>query len=515
MADATRSVTLRVTGVSKRFGTTQAVEDASFVVRAGELIGIAGHNGAGKTTLLNVVAGQLRGDSGTVDLAGQPREATAAAPAPNDAGIRIVHQELSLSPALRVDETAAVFDRKAGAFSWRRQAWRKLRDVLDEMFPGHGIRPGLLIGDLSISRRQMIECACAMLSRGREPVLLILDEPTSSLGNTATQTFYAYLRKRAEQGLSAIITTHRLNEMVHYLDRIYVMRDGKVISEQGGPGTTKESLVRAMGVGAHEAQAGRPAAGPAPAGRPVAAAGQAEPAAGGGELRVEIAERDAGADGAGPIRVRAGEIVGLAGLEGHGQLEVLEALSHSAASPRRSMKRTAHQQVRVTGSASYVSGDRRVRGIFRYWSLAGNVSISSLRAVSTAGFVSPAEEAGLAARWAGLLGIKAAPRDPITSLSGGTQQKALMARALAAGGDVLLLEDPTRGVDQSTKDDVYALLREQASQGKCVIWYSTENDELQYCDRILVFRGGRIVGTLLGPEASEDAILSTSFAGSV
>ena len=146
--------------------------------------------------------------------------------------MRTVYQELSLCASLRVDETAAIFDHSARGLSWRGTAWHNLRTVLDEMFPGHGIRKDAKISELSIARRQMIECASTMIDSTVRPALVILDEPTSSLDAASTASFYAYLKKRAAEGVSVIITTHRLHEMIDNLSRIYVMRDGQVLSEQ-------------------------------------------------------------------------------------------------------------------------------------------------------------------------------------------------------------------------------------------------------------------------------------------
>jgi ribose transport system ATP-binding protein len=496
--------TLEVVGASKRFGTTQAVADATLSVRRGELVGIAGHNGAGKSTLLNVVTGRVRADAGTVVIRGIARDATQRMPDANTLGIRVVHQELSLAPTLRIDEVAGVYDHSVGGVTWRRTAWRRLAAVLDEMFPDHGLRAGHVVQDLSLSRRQMIECACAVLPGREPPSLLILDEPTSALDSAATASFYAYLRPRADAGLSAIVTTHRLQEMVDHLNRIYIMRDARVLGQQTAQEASRESLVRAMGAATHQATRA--------AHRAPSATARDEGAVT-GVVRAEISERREDHVGTAlEVALGAGELVGLAGLEGHGQLELLEALSRSAGSPRHAVKHTRHQRVRLTGTAAYVSGDRGVRGILRYWSVAANVSLSSLRRVARRGLISPGAESRMVAEWHDRLGIKGTPGDPIVSLSGGTQQKVLMARALATGSDVLLLEDPTRGVDQATKDEFYVLLRDLASEGKCIIWYSTENEELRRCDRVLVFRGGRIAGVLLGAEATEEEIISRSFA---
>jgi ribose transport system ATP-binding protein len=485
-------------GVTKRFGSTLAVDDASFHVGRGELIGIAGHNGAGKSTILGVVTGRLAGDAGRVVLDGDPRDASRPSAAPDRLGIRMVFQELSLCPALRVDETAGVFDRSARGTGWRAAAWDHLRGVLDEMFPGHGLRRHQRIGDLSIARRQMIECAAAMLPGEVPPKLVVLDEPTSSLDASATDTFYAYLHRRAAEGLSAIVTTHRLHEMIDNLSRLYLMRDGRIVGEEVAAEATKASLVAAMGVSGHESERDR-----------TVVEAERVTVAADAPVRVRIGDRGTGAE----LELRAGEIIGLGGLEGHGQVAVLEAMAKSARSSLAGPKRTSRQDVTVRGSVAYVSGDRGDRGIFRHWDVGANITISNLKRLSTAGFLFRRAERGLVDGWWPRLGIKGDPEDPIVSLSGGTQQKALIARALAEDSELLLLEDPTRGVDQSTKEDIYALLRRQAAQGQCVVWYSTENEELRTCDRVLVFRGNEIVAVLRGSEATEDAILESSFAG--
>jgi ribose transport system ATP-binding protein len=222
-------------------------------------------------------------------------------------------------------------------------------------------------------------------------------------------------------------------------------------------------------------------------------------------------------DGEGEVfEVRAGEIIGFAGLEGHGQLTALEALYRASArkpGKRRAPKHTVHHVVSVVGDAAYVSGDRGVRGIFPIWDVAKNVSFSTLGQLDAGGLIKPKAERDLVSKWYSRLGIKGRATDPITSLSGGTQQKALMARAMAVGSDLLLLEDPTRGVDQATKLEVYDLLHAQARAGQTILWYSTENEELRNCDRVFVFQVGKIVATIKGEEATEDAIIALSFGG--
>lgn len=514
MPDASSPDTLIVQGVSKRFGSTLAVDDASFTVGRGELIGIAGHNGAGKSTILKIVNGTIGADGGTVTIDGTTRQATDAVAHPEKLGVRTVYQELSLCASLRVDETAAIFDHSARGIRWRSAAWRNLRGVLDEMFPGHGIRPDARIHELSIARRQMIECASTMIDSSVPPRLVILDEPTSSLDASSTAGFYAYLQRKAADGVSVIITTHRLQEMIDHLSRIYVMRDGRVLGEQPAATATKDSIVAAMGLASHEES--RPA--PAAAGGDLVTTTEAAPVTDGPVVvRLEQETADGGTE---VFEIRQGEIIGFAGLEGHGQLVALDAVYRASgrrSSGRRSAaghtRRTAHHAISVTGDAAYVSGDRGVRGILPLWSVESNISFSSLGRLTSGGLIRARAERDLAREWYGRLGIKGSPTDPITSLSGGTQQKALMARAMAVGSDLLLLEDPTRGVDQATKSEVYDLLRQQADEGQTIVWYSTENEELRNCDRVFVFRVGTIVATITGAEATEDTVIALSFGG--
>ncbi|MFA5607795.1 MAG: sugar ABC transporter ATP-binding protein [Leucobacter sp.] len=505
--------TLVVDGVSKSFGSTQAVKNASFHVARGELIGIAGHNGAGKSTVLKVVNGSVPGDVGSVTINGVRRSATEAIAHPEQIGVRTVYQELALAPSLRVDETAAVFDPSARGRRWRSDAWKSLKAVLDEMFPAHGIRHNHVISDLSFARRQMIECAMTMVDAGQPASLVILDEPTSSLDGTATENFYAYLKKRARDGLSAIVTTHRLNEMIDNLDRIYVMRDGRVLGEHDAATASKESLVNAMGLAEHEEAGLSAESAPAEGSLTSAVAAVNAEATHDGSVIELVQVNDDGAEER--FEIRTGEIVGFAGLEGHGQLEALEAIYRASGSrPGKAgrKRRTEHLTTSVVGDSAYVSGDRGVRGIFPIWDVAKNISFSSLKKPLTrAGLISSAREKELIDEWYRRLGIKGEPSDIITSLSGGTQQKALMARAMAVHSSLLLLEDPTRGVDQATKGDFYGILREQAEKGQTIVWYSTENEELRNCDRVFVFQVGRVVGTLTGEEATEDAVIALSF----
>lgn len=492
---------VRVEGVSKRFGATQALSGVSLSVMPGELVGLVGHNGAGKSTLLRSLAGLVRPDEGRLEVGGSdiPLSQGLSAKTARDLGIHTVHQELSLCPSLRVDESAGVVLRSVRGVRWRRVAWRQLRDKLEEIFPGNGIRPQQHISELSIARRQMVEVANATLAGEGDMALLILDEPTSSLDADATVSLYRWLRAQRAEGLSAIVTTHRLNEMLTNADRIYVMRDGKVTSEQSTAGLTRERLVGLMGGTLDlEASLSSPK---------VEEREAVSTAAAGTALKVEVDSLTNPHLHDVSIKAANGEIIGLAGLEGHGQAALLDAVFRAAVSPRTIKGRS----VTVRGKLAYVSGDRGVAGIFRFWSVGENISVSSLRQLSRLGWIVKSAERRLVASWGRKLEIRGLENASILSLSGGNQQKALIARAIATGADIILLDDPTRGVDQSTKEQMYAILREEADAGRCFIWYSTENEEIIRCDRIYVLKDGTVADVLEGDDRQESRIIHASF----
>lgn len=491
------NIKLRADNFSKNYGATRALNDVSIVVRPNELVGIAGHNGAGKSTLLRSLAGLTRPDQGRMQIGANQVEMSSGLTAKQsrNLGIHTVHQELSLCPALRVDESAAVVLQSAKGFGWSGHAWKKLESALNEIFPGHGITASKKISELSIARRQMVEIASATLTSDIELELLILDEPTSSLDAEATTSMYAWLRNQSKKGLSAIVTTHRLNEMLANLDRIYVMRDGKIIAEEDTVNLSREKLIALMGGSVREEADKTIVANLQRDSKNIPSNRVSMTGFTNNELR-DIS-----------LEVKAGEIVGLVGLEGHGQRAVLEAIFRTA------MGRTSSglKAIKIDGKVVYVSGDRVVSGIFKYWSVGENISISSLKKLSKFGWLFKPSEKKLVDSWSKRLEIRGKVDAPIVSLSGGNQQKALMARSIATGADIILLDDPTRGVDQGTKESMYAILKEEAANGRAIIWYSTENEELVHCDKVYVIRSGEITETLEGEDRRESKVIAASF----
>ena len=462
-------------GLAKAFGPVKALVGADLTVGAGEVLGLVGHNGAGKSTLLNLIAGVLRPDAGSLEIGGKANGISHAARDAHAAGVRCVFQELSLCANLDVAENTRIAHPGLTGLGWRRSAERVIRDSLDAVFPDHGIDLRAKVGTLPIAARQMIEVARAFSVAETAPRLVILDEPTSALDAARADQLLAHVRRAAGQGVSSILITHRLNEIFAVADRIAVMRDGAVVAQHPAAELGRADLVALMGGSEHGPATGR-ASLPASAGPVVLTVP--------GEVAVEA---------------RAGEIVGFAGLDGHGQREALRALNRPAAGP---------------GGTAYVSGDRQSDGVFPLWSIARNLSLCALGGLRRHGLLSPEAEDALADTWRGRIGIRADDlARPILTLSGGNQQKVLFARALASGASAILLDDPMRGVDVGTKQDVYRLIRAEAERGRCFVWYSTELDELAHCDRVYVFREGRAVACLPAEEITSARIIEASFAG--
>ena len=476
-------------GVEKAFGAVRALDGVSLKIAAGQCVGIVGHNGAGKSTLMHVLNGGVRPDAGSLLVDG--REESAWSPVRAKAlGVRCVFQELSLCPNLTVAENARVFHPSIRGFGWRGRAGRLILDSLDQIFPGHGVSPSDIVQTLSIGRRQMVEIARAFTVTDSPARLVILDEPTSSLDEHTAGQLLAHVRRSVADGLSCTLISHILGEVLRACDRIAVMRDGKVVLEDAAGNFDRARLIGAMGgVESHGERASDAAAAIRASDAPV---------------RVRITP-DRQRDGQ-ELVAHAGEIVWLAGLAGHGQTDLLLAAFDAAHSARRGRE--------VNAPVALVAGDRQADGVFPQWSIAQNIGIRSLNALRRGPLLSPALEAKFAAGWRDRIKIRTPDLDNnILSLSGGNQQKALFARALVSDAQIVLMDDPMRGVDYGTKLEVYDLVREEARAGRTFLWYTTETEELKNCDRVYVFRDGAIVAHLARDELTEERIIQSSFAG--
>jgi ribose transport system ATP-binding protein len=477
---------VRLAGVEKNFGAVRALTGVDFAVDTGECVGLVGHNGAGKSTLMHVLAGTLNADRGQIIVGGDQRQGYSALLA-QKLGIRCVFQELSLCPNLTVAENARVLHPGIAGWGWRKRAGELIGSKLHEIFPGHGIALDAVVGDLAIGKRQMIEVARAFTITKAPLHLVILDEPTSSLDSHTAAQLLTHVRRVVATGASCVLISHLLGEILEYSDRIVVMRDGAIAAADRASGFDRDKLVTTMGGAAT------------------------------GKMR-SVQER-AAPRGTTPVRVRArsltrsdgielvahqGEIVGLAGLSGHGQTELLLYVFRGATRRLPGLE--------VTDPVALIAGDRQSDGIFPLWSIAENIGIRSIAALRKGPLISSELEDQFAQRWQKRINIRTPDmQNNILSLSGGNQQKALFARALGSEAKIVLMDDPMRGVDVSTKLEVYDLIRAEANAGRTFLWYTTEMEELKNCDHVYVFRNGRIVADLRRGELSEERVIQSSF----
>ncbi|WP_245472853.1 sugar ABC transporter ATP-binding protein [Mesorhizobium sp. M7A.F.Ca.MR.148.00.0.0] len=471
---------VEVGNVRKSYDAVHALGGVDFHLNPGEVVGLVGHNGAGKSTLMNVLAGTIERSSGSFRVGGREIGAWSAASA-QQAGLRCIFQELSLCANLTSAENTRIVHRSLRGLGWRRRARQVIGPVLDEIFPGHGIDLDRKVADLPIGERQMVEIARAFTQTSIKLRAVILDEPTSALGHEATEQLLTHIRRAAGRGIACILITHRLNEILAVCDRTVVMVDGKVVAERATAGLSRAALVELMGSIER------------PRDRSVGKASSVQ----------APVIRHAGRDTADlTIEVGKGEIIGFAGLDGHGQRERLRAMFYAARRQREALP------------GAYVAGDRGSEGVFSLWSIADNLTIRSLDALTRGGMISGAAARKLAETWSERLKVKAPSIDtPIMSLSGGNQQKVLFARALASDAEVIFLDDPMRGVDVGTKQEVYRLIRAEAENGRAFVWYTTELEELTNCERIYVFREGRAATRLEDDAIETGRILQASFGG--
>ncbi|MGN8154965.1 ATP-binding cassette domain-containing protein [Agrobacterium sp. 22094] len=469
-------------GVKVVFGAVKALDGADLIIRAGECLGLVGHNGAGKSTIVNVINGGLTPHEGTISYGGAPgRQGISAARA---GGVRCVFQELSLCPNLTISENVRIMHPGMSGRNWRGRALAAIRQTIDDIFPGHGIDCEATISDLSIAERQMVEIAINFCRTPDTPRLVILDEPTSSLDAGLAEQLMAYVRRFVREGGSVLLISHILGEILSTATRIVVMKDGRVVADRLAGEFTTRTLVEAMGSVVKDQDRQKTAR------------------VRSGERVLSMAPRR-GSEIA--FEAYRGEIIGLAGLGGHGQTEALLDLylaKNSSWLPNRK------------ADLAFVAGDRSLNGTFSLWSILKNLSVASLRDISSGGLVDRSRESELGAEWKKRIEIRTPDMgNKILSLSGGNQQKVLFARALATTASTVLMDDPMRGVDIGTKQEVYDILRTEAAHGRTFIWYSTEMDEIRLCDRVYVFRDGAIQAELVGDDITEQNVLAASFSG--
>jgi ribose transport system ATP-binding protein len=471
---------LKLSKIHKSFGPTIALDGVDLELRQGEVHALIGENGAGKSTLMNIIAGSLRPDRGTMEIQGQSYSPSN----PLDArthGIALIHQELSLCPHLSVAENV-LMGIESSRFGWldRDMLITRTNEVL-KTFHHPDIRPERRVGDLSVAARQIVEISRAIAAQAR---IILMDEPTSSLQREDVEHLFTLIRKLSGEGISVIYISHFLEEVRQISDRFTVLRDGRSVASGDIATTTDEELIAKM-VGRAQ-QNLFPARTPAPS----------ETILNVRNLSAPPLLKDAS------FELRRGEILGIAGLMGSGRTPLLRAIfglerpeSGTIEVNDKSLPSgRSTPAMRLIEGLGYLSEDRKGEGLTLNQSLADNVTVTRFDSCSRWGWLDLSAQRKQAEKLVNALKIRShGPQQEVGSLSGGNQQKVIVARLLHQDADVLLLDEPTRGIDIGSKAQVYETIAECAAQNKAVLMVSSYLPELfGMCDRLGVMSRGRL-----------------------
>ena len=485
-------VVLEVRDAVKHFGGVAALTGASLRLLRGEVHGLVGENGAGKSTLLKALAGVHRLDGGDVTLGGRPFVQGSTRNA-REQGIAVIYQEPSLFPDLSLAENVFVGRQPVKG---RSVDWTTMRHATSHLFAelGVGLDPSRRAEGLSIGDQQLVEIAKALSIDAR---VIVMDEPTAALSTTEVDRLLSVARRLGDRGAAVVFVSHRLEEVFDLCDRLTVMRDGRTVRESSIADATPSEVVRWM--------VGRELTDMFP---------KVDTQVGGVVLEVSGLHRS-GAFADISFTVRSGEIVALAGLVGSGRSEVVQAVFGVDRYDRGEVRlngrplRPGDARATVAQGVALVPEDRRQQGLFMPASIARNSAVVVLKGLRRFGLVSARRERELARTWGDRLNLKHAGLDePVDQLSGGNQQKVVLAKWLATKPRLLVVDEPTRGIDVATKAEVHRLLSEQASQGIAILMVSSELPEvLGMADRVLVMREGRLVADLDRGAASQEAVM--------
>lgn len=490
---------LELRDVHKSFAAVHALRGVSLELHAGEVHGLAGENGAGKSTVVRVIGGEHRPDAGEVLVDGEPVHFAGPRDA-QQAGIAVIHQEPTQFPDLTVAEN--VFMGRQPLRSFRRIDRATMNRRAAELFDSLGvpIDPGRVTRGLSIADQQIIEIGKALSADAR---IIVMDEPTAALSTVEAERLFRVVARLADSGAALLFISHRLEEMYEICQRVTVLRDGSLVTSATMSSLSRDELVRSM------------------VGRSVEQLYPSRDADAGDEALVVSGLTRTGVFADVSFSVRHGEIVGLAGLVGSGRSEVARAIfgvdTPDAGTVTVGGRKLPGGDPRATIAAgvAMVPEDRREQGLILDLSIERNATLPRLSAVSRWGLVRRSRERALAATWANRLGVKRGGlADPVATLSGGNQQKVVLGKWLATEPVVLIVDEPTRGIDIGAKVEVHALLSELAASGIAVLMISSELPEvLGMADRVLVMHEGRLTAELSKEEATEEKVLQAATGG--
>jgi inositol transport system ATP-binding protein len=494
---------LRMSGISKRFPGVHALDNVSFEVAPGEIHALLGENGAGKSTLLKILSGAQQPDAGEIRLEGKP--VTLGSPqAAQRLGVVTIYQEFTLAPNMTVAENVFI-GREPGAgpfVNWRAMA-TQTKAITDQI--GLGLKPFAVVRDLSVAEQQMVEIARALSMKSR---LIVMDEPTSALSAAEVQKLFRIVRDLKAQGISVIFVTHRLEEVMEICDRYTVLRDGRFAGAGLVRETTIDGIIRLMVGRQLDALFAH---------RETATTGEVALRIEGLSRRGKAQDQNATVLDNVSLEVRRGEILGVAGLVGAGRTEMARAVFGA--------DRFDAGRVFVDGKAvsirspedairygiGLVPEDRKQQALFLSLGVRVNLSMAAHQRILRGGvFIDETAERRLVEEYRKTLNIRmASPDQTISNLSGGNQQKVVLARWLALRPKILIVDEPTRGIDIGAKVEVHNLLFEMARTGIAVIAISSELPEvLAISDRIVTMREGRVTGEISRQEANEERLMT-------
>jgi ribose transport system ATP-binding protein len=486
-------------GVSKAFGATRALEDVSLSVSAGEVRALIGENGAGKSTLMKVLSGAIRPDSGSMTLAGEhydprgPRDAL-------ERGVAMIYQELALAPDLTVEANILLGQERVRAGLIRRREHRRIALEALDLLEHPDIRPEARVRDLGVGAQQLVEVARALVSQAR---VIVFDEPTSSLSERDAERLFAIIDRLRARGLAIVYISHFLEEVRRVARTYTVLRDGRSVAEGTLADTDLRSIIGQM------------------VGRDLGELFPRVPHEP-GEPVLELEGFRAGTRGRpANLDLRRGEILGLAGLVGAGRTRLvravfgLEPVVSGRVRVAQLESRPATPRLRIDQGLGLLSEDRKGEGLALGLSIEDNMTYPGLRRHARRGWLRLRERRAEVGRWIARLRITArGPLQPVGGLSGGNQQKVALARLLHQRADVLLLDEPTRGIDVGSKAEIYRLLGELAAQGKAVLVVSSYLPELLgICDRIAVMSRGSLTEALPVGRWTEHRIMEVATRG--
>jgi ribose transport system ATP-binding protein len=487
---------LRMDGIAKRFGATEALRGVSLQLHGGEVLALIGENGAGKSTLMKILSGALRPDAGTLQLDG----AAYAPSGPHDAlrrGVAMIYQELNLAPDLSVEDNIMLGqeERAAGIFVHRAAQRRRVREALALL--GHPeLSLHVAVRELSPGAQQLVEIARALVLQAR---VIVFDEPTSSLTGQDVEHLFAVIGRLRQRGLGLVYISHFLEEVFRIADRYTVLRDGQSVGTGSLREVSEAELVTLM------------------AGRRVQELFPRVPHHP-GEVLLQVDDLHGQRQPCGvSLQVRRGEILGVAGLVGAGRTELLRCI-YALDAVRTGRVRVAQglpratPRARIRAGLGLLSEDRKSEGLAQARSVADNLTYSRLEPYRRFGFLRWRRRRDAVREWMQRLGIRARHESQsVEQLSGGNQQKVALARILHQDADVLLLDEPTRGIDVGTKAEIYRLMGHLAASGKAVIFVSSYFKELlAVCDRIAVMVRGRLREVRPAQDWTEESLLAAA-----